>query len=98
MLQRDIYNPKGIAVDWSTNNIYFSHTLSDSEESGRIEVVSSNGQNKHMLFYGFVSSQIAPSTGALVVNVLLGECSENGYREGKRGWVIYGGMGLVLFF
>ena len=72
VLQRDIYNPKGIVVDWSTNNIYFSHTLSDSEESGWIEVVSSNGQNRRVLFYGFVSSHIAPSTGALVVNVLTG--------------------------
>ena len=72
MLQRDIYNPKGIAVDWSTNNIYFSHTLSDGEESGRIEVVSSDGQNRRVLFYGFVSNYIAPSTGALAVNVLTG--------------------------
>ncbi len=71
MLDTDIGEPKGIAVDWSTNNIYFSHVTSGGG-LGRVEVVSGDRKNRRALFYGFRGTNLNDATGAVTVNVVTG--------------------------
>ncbi len=42
ILDRDLDHPKGLAVDWVGNNIYFSH-------GNRIEVATCDGQHRKVL-------------------------------------------------
>ncbi len=42
VLDVDVDNPQGLAVDWAGNNVYFSH-------GNRIEVASCNGEHRRVL-------------------------------------------------
>ena len=69
MLSQDIHEPRGIAVDWSTGNIYFSQLV---DNMGRLEVVSSDGVNRRILFFGLENGQVAKAVGGMAVNVRTG--------------------------
>lgn len=65
VISRDLIGPHGLAVDWAGNNIYFSQRRA-SQDDGRIEVVSSDGRKRKVLF-----SNLA-NPGPLAVNILTG--------------------------
>ena len=64
VLSRDLLHLKGLAVDWVTDNVYFSQ---GKETHSRIEVVSSDGLKRKVLF-----SDLHPTAGALAINAITG--------------------------
>ena len=64
IISSDLHNPHGLAVDWISNNIYFSH--SRGEGHGRIEVAKCDGSHRKVLRHNL------QSVGVLAVNPLTG--------------------------
>ena len=66
VVSRDLHDPRGLAVDWAANNIYFSQRRDVDGHQGRIEVVSSDGRKRKVLF------DTLNSVGSLAINILTG--------------------------
>lgn len=63
VIDNDLLFPKGLAVDWKGNNIYFSH---GSSSHGRIEVATHDGAHRNILKHD------VENVGVLSVNVVTG--------------------------
>ena len=64
IISSDLHDPHGLAVDWISNNIYFSH--SREEGHGRIEVAKCDGSHRKVLRHNL------QSVGVLAVNPITG--------------------------
>ena len=64
IIDSDLHNPHGLAVDWVSNNIYFSHTR--AENLGRIEVAKCDGSHRKVLIHNL------RKVGVLAVNPFTG--------------------------
>jgi hypothetical protein len=63
IINRDLNTPHGLAVDWISNNIYFSHIRGSH---GRIEVAKCDGSHRKVLRNNL------ESVGVLAVNPITG--------------------------
>ena len=64
IIDSDLHNPHGLAVDWVSNNIYFSHIR--AENHGRIEVAKCDGSHRKVLKHNL------GRVGVLAVNQFTG--------------------------
>ena len=64
IISSDLHNPHGLAVDWISSNVYFSHIRASGH--GRIEVAKCDGSHRKVLRHNL------HSVGVLAVNPITG--------------------------